>query len=359
MPSTRPRTIPLVIALAFIIACLGLLIWHLRSRPAPPAVTEIHPLPAPVSAGDATAPTTLYAHNIRLHKGPNFRIYIRWIRGQMLRTHPDVIPSFDDPDSFVLEIDKGVVRANIGDIAQYLNTNMPSNAALKNISVVPDGDQLKLRGTAHKVISIPVELEGSLSSTPDGRVQFHVAKISAHKIPIKGLLGGFHIQLADLVHATNVSGVQVSGNDIIFDTTRLLPPPHIRGHLTALRVKPPDIEVIYGNASDNDAQLAKWHNFLRLNGGTLTFGKLTMNYVDLTMIDATQDPWFDLDLVNYQAQLIKGYSRMTPQAGLEIFMPDVSDQQAANRSQITLEWLKDRNRSLPIEIPQSAAKTQP
>lgn len=354
--SPRPRRAIFIIAAVSVFACLGFFLWYLH-RHSQPSAAETETAHTPATAIKDNAPTTLYAHNIRLHKGPDFRIYIRWIRGQMVRTHPQAIPSFDDPDSFVLQIEKGVIRANIGDIANYLNSNMPSNAALKNISIMPDGDQLKLRGTAHKVVPIPVELEGSLSSTPDGRVQFHAARIAALKIPLKGLLGGFHIQLSDLVHATNVPGVQVSGNDVIFDTQKVLPPPHIRGQLTALHIRPPDIEVIYGNASNDDAQLAQWHNFLRLNGGTLAFGKLTMNHVDLTMIDATQSPWFDLDLVNYQAQLVRGYSRMTPQAGLEIFMPDINDHAASNS--ITLEWLKDRNRSLPIDIPAAAATTQP
>jgi hypothetical protein len=91
---------------------------------------------------------------------------------------------------------------------------------------------------------------------------------------------------------------------------------------------------------------------LRLSGGTLDFGKLTMHHVDLTMIDASQDPWFDLDLVNYQAQLVNGYTRMTAQAGLEIFMPDLDEQTPKKAGQsITLEWLKDRNRSLPLDVP--------
>jgi hypothetical protein len=74
--------------------------------------------------------------------------------------------------------------------------------------------------------------------------------------------------------------------------------------------------------------------------------------VDLTMIDASQDPWFDLDLVNYQAQLVNGYTRMTARAGLEIFMPDLDEKTPKNASQsITLEWLKNRNRSLPLDVP--------
>jgi hypothetical protein len=294
----------------------------------------------------------VYAHNLLLRKGPNFRIYIRWIRGQMVRTRRQVNPSFDDPESFVLQIQKGVIHANIGDISNYLNVSAPPNAPLKNISIQPEGDQLKLHGTIHKVVPLPIEFVGTLSPTPDGRVQFHVTKLNVLKVPLKGLLGGFHVELSNLVHASNIPGVQIADNDIIFDTQKLLPPPHIHGQLTSVRVIPPDIEVIYGNAGTDETRLAQWHNFLRLSGGTLDFGKLTMHHVDITMIDASQDAWFDLDLVNYQAQLVNGYTRITAQAGLEIFMPDLDEQTRKNASQsITLEWLKDRNRSLPLDVP--------
>ena len=303
-------------------------------------------------AANDRLPTTIYAHNILLRKGPNFRIYIRWIRGQMLRTRPQVVPSFDDSDSFVLAIQKGVIHANIGDISNFLNTNSPANTPLKNISIQPDGDQLKLHGTLHKIVPLPIELVGTLAPTPEGLVRFHVTKLDVLKIPIKGLLGDLHIHLSDLVHATDVPGVQVANNDIIFDTQKLLPPPHIRGQLTTVSVRPPDLEVIYGNAPNDETRLAQWHNFLRLSGGALDFGKLTMHNVDLTLIDASQDPWFDLDLVNYQAQLVNGYTRMTAQAGLEIFMPDVNDNAPKKASQdITLEWLKNRNQPIPPDVP--------
>ena len=351
---SRPR-ITLVVTVATVaLFSFCWLFWRLRSEaPAPPSFSSVA---APVSrantpSADDLAPTQVYAHNLLLRKGSDFRIYIRWIRGQMLRTHQQVNPSFDDPESFILQIQKGIIRANIGDISNYLNASFPPDAPLKNISIQPEGDHLKLHGTVHKILPLPIELVGMLSPTPDDRVQFHVTKLNVLKLPLKGILGGFHVELADLVHA-NVPGVQIAGNDIIFDTLKLLPPPHIHGRLTAVLVSTPDIEVIYGNAPNDDSQLAKWHNFLRLSGGTLDFGKLTMHHVDLTMIDASQDPWFDLDLVNYQAQLVNGYTRMTAQAGLEIFMPDLDEHAPKKTSQsITLEWLKDRNRSLPPDIP--------
>ena len=173
---------------------------------------------------------------------------------------------------------------------------------------------------------------------------------------MKGLLGTFDVNLSDLVRSTNVAGVTVSGNDIIFDTEKLLPPPHIRGQLTTVEVRVPDIEVIYGNAPNDPIQLAQWHNFLRFRNGALNFGKLTMHHADLTMIDAANEPWFDLDLVNYQDQLVNGNTRMTAQAGLEIYMPSLKGQIPRHAGQsVTMQWLQNRNTSLPPDV---AAKTK-
>ncbi len=331
---------------------LVMVVWHLKtSTPAgAPAVPVASPGGASpgtaISATPDSAPTDIYAHNLMLRKGPDFRIYVRWLRGRMVRTRGNVNPSFDDPESFLLEIKNGVIRANIGDIGHFLNTGDVAGSPLKNITLLADGDQIKLKGTLHKLISLPVELLGSVAATADNRVQVHVTKLSVLKIPLKGLLGGLHISVSDLFHPQGISGVEISGNDIFFDTVKLLPPPHIRGQLAKVRVVTPDIEEVYGNGEDTVARVEQWRNFLRLNDGTIDFGKLTMHHVDLIMVDLSNDAWFDLDLNNYQNQLVNGYTRMTPQAGLQIFMPDLDNLPKNNKGQsISMEWLK--NRSLP------------
>jgi hypothetical protein len=293
----------------------------------------------------------VYAHNLMLRRGPDFRIYVRWLRGKMVRTRLDVNPTFDDPESFLLEIKTGVIRANIGDIGNFLNAGGVADSPLRNISLLADGDQIKLKGTLHKLISLPVELLGTVAATPDNRIQLHVTKLSVLKIPLKGLLGGLHISISDLVKP-NIPGVEVSDNDISFDTVKLLPPPHIHGQLTKVHVVTPDIEEVYGNAEDTVTRVEQWRNFLRLNDGTIDFGKLTMHHVDLIMVDLSDDAWFDLDLNNYQNQLVKGYTRMTPEAGLQIFMPDLENLPKNEGGQnISLEWLKHRNLPPPPDIP--------
>ena len=310
--------------------------------------------PAQSQAGTKSAdlsPTNVYAHNLMLRKGPNFRIYVRWLRGQMARSRKNVNPSFDDPDSFSLYIKTGVIRANIGDIANYLNSGALGDAPIKNIQLSGDGDEVKMRGTVHKVIPLPVELIGTLSVIGENGIQIHVKKVNVLKIPFKGMLNVFHVTAADLFKVRNIPGLEVTDNDIRFDTHALLPPPHISGHLTRVHVVNPDLEEVYGEAQEDVERTEEWRNFLRLNGGSIDFGKLTMHNVDLIMIDISKDPWFDLDLANYQDQLVNGYTRMTPQAGLQIFMPDLRDIKNPKKSQdISIEWFKNRDLPPPPDV---------
>jgi hypothetical protein len=331
-------------------------VWHLRStrlasQPGAPASTGTSPSGATIAATPESAPTAVYVHNLMLRKGPDFRIYVPWLRGNMVRTRRDVNPTFDDPESFFLEIKTGVIRANIGDIGNFLNVGGVADSPLRNITLLADDDHIKLKGTLHKLISMPVELLGSVAATPDNRIQVHVTKLSILKIPLKGLLGGFQISVSDLFHPKGIPGIEVSGNDIFFDTLKLLPPPHIHGQLTKVRVVTPDIEEVYGNAEEAVTRVEQWRNFLRLNDGTIDFGKLTMHHADLTMVDLSNDAWFDLDLNNYQNQLVNGYTRMTPEAGLQIFMPDLDNLPKNKGSQnISMEWLKHRNLPPPPDV---------
>ncbi len=296
-----------------------------------------------VTPSSDSAPTNIYAHNLMLRKGPSFRVYVRWLQGQMARSRRNVDPSFDDPESFYLNIKTGVLRANIGDIGNYLNAGGLGNAPLKNVTLSGNGNQIKLTGTLHKVVPLPVDVLGQIAALPDGRIQIHVTKIDVLKIPFKALLGGLHVTISDLFNSKDIAGLQVVGNDIFLDTQKLLPPPHIRGQLSAIHVMNPDLEAVYGNAETEAARVEQWRNFLRLSGGSIDFGKLTMHNVDLVMIDISSDPWFDLDLTNYQKQLVNGYTRMTPEAGLQIFMPDLSTipQNTATQN-IGIEWMKNR-----------------
>jgi hypothetical protein len=192
-----------------------------------------------------------------------------------------------------------------------------------------------------------------LSATPNGQIHLHVAKLRLLKLPVTGLLKSFHLRAADLFHPTASSGIQVAGDDIYFTPEQILPAPHIRGRLTDVHIDDKGVNLVsvFGIAQADVSKVKEWRNFIRLLGGTLNFGKLTMTDVDLVLIDDSQDEWFYFDLSHYQEQLVNGRIRMTPQAGVRIFMPDIEKipPNAANRA-ISLQWMKNRNVPPPADL---------
>ncbi|HEX4771931.1 MAG TPA: hypothetical protein VH351_13920 [Bryobacteraceae bacterium] len=344
-----------LIGFAFAVVLVSLFWWRFRPR----ATVKTTKAAATTASDQSSAPpantptntseTRIHAHNLLLRKGPSFRIYVTWLDGDLARTHRNVNPSLDDSNSFYLDVHSGMVRANIGDLGNYLNTVL-TDTPLQHISLLADSDQLKMTGTLKKIVPLPIELVGQVSTTSDNRIRLHVTKLDVLKIPLKGLLGFVKISLADFFKQ-DIQGVEINGNDLLFDTQKLMPAPRIRGQLTKVRVVSPDIEEVYGGAVDDAQRVELWRNYLSLKGGALNFGKLTMNDVDLMMIDISKDPWFDLDLVNYRTQLSSGYTRMTAQMGLQIFMPDLREVQPAKPEQNTnIEWFKNRNIPPPPQI---------
>jgi len=334
----------------------GITLWQIQSHigSRAPATAPRDGEDAVVRAEPAGKITNIYAHNLRLDQGPNFRVYVQWLRGQLKPTHSGVIPSLDDPESFYLNVTNGVIRANMGDISNYLNAHS-ANAPFSDIKMTGSGDQVKITGKLHKGIVLPVELTGVLKTASNNRIEVQMSKINVLKIPLKGLLGGFHVTLAELLPSAQIPGVEVENNTLYFDSNRLLPPPHIRGTLTSVLIAYPDLTAVYGDVTKDEEAVGQWRNFLRLSGGTVSFSKLTMHPASLLMIDISQDAWFDLDLAHYQQQLVNGYSRMTPDQGLQIFMPDVSELKSKQISKISIEWFKNRN----VPPPPSVVPHQP
>jgi len=297
--------------------------------------------------------TRIHAHNLLLRKGSDFHVYVRWLDGRLVRTRRDLNPSFDRPDSFDLDIQTGVIRVNIGDLGEYINSSV-ANSPLNNVTLLADGQNLKLTGVVHKLVPLPVQVIASVSVAPDDRVRVHIIRIDILKVRMKAILGLLHVSTADLVK-NDIDGVEIEGDDLLLDTHKLLPAPHIRGRLTHVSVESPDIQAVYGDAAEKIERVELWRNFFSLEGGTIDFASLSMHPVKIIMIDISSNPWFDLDLVNYRDQFSSGYTRITEDAGLQIFIPDRRDVRSKPSTQTdSIQWFKDRNIPPPPQIVSSA-----
>lgn len=173
--------------------------------------------------------TRVLMHNVVLYESPGPHLMVRWLRGLLHASRSNVIPSFDEPGSFVLDIQDGVIETSLSDLSAALNDGMLRGSPLQHVSLAGEGKQLKLSSTLHKGLPLPVEMDCDVSSSPDGRIRLHISKIHVLKIPVAGLLKTFDIKPGDLVGPKGAKGVEVAGNDIYFDPEQLLPEPRKRG----------------------------------------------------------------------------------------------------------------------------------
>jgi len=297
-----------------------------KQSPKPPEHVRADPAPTP--AVPAKKPTPVIQTAVEIHSvvlvEDAAAIRVRWLRGRMSPTRESGVVSFDDQESYVIDVDAGAVGVSADDLTKLLNTTVfaGSKAPLRDVKVTMRGPQIQLNGKLHKAIAIPVELVGDVGIAPDGRIRVHAAKLQALHVPVKGIFGALGIKLADLIDVKQTKGIEMAGNDILLSPAALLPPPHTRGRLSDAHIYGNDLVLFYGNARHEVAATRPRKNYLSFQGGTIRFGKLTMRDADLVMMDSGSDPWFYFNIHHYQEQVTHGTAQLNDHSGLVISMPD-------------------------------------
>lgn len=320
---------------------------------APVKVNPPTPLTPVSNKASESHPTFVVVHNVIFHNQTPVKLKVKWLRGRMYATSPNQPPSFDDTKSFRFEIQDGLMGVNLSDLSGFLSQGPLKNSALRNVKVTPDNGRLKITGSLKKGITIPVQMIASLGVSPDQRhVRMHVEKLSTLKIPLKGFLGFIHVKVDDLFDPKGNRGIDVNGDNVDIDVNELLPAPKAEGLLTQVKVwKNGDLMEYYGEPREDAIKVKQWRNFVRMRGGTISFGKLTMHNADLLMVDTSMSDWFNFDVNHYQEQLVYGVTHITPQAGLQLFLPDINKlPKAARRRSVGVQWMKNRDIDPPPDF---------
>jgi hypothetical protein len=311
-------------------ACASLLLrnWHRMSAVliavlllccATAVIAE--PVPGSEASGRSVE---VQMRNVMYHFTDSVAVHIRKLHGRLVPTGGD-IPVFDDKGSFTVQIGSAEIAMTPDSLANVLNSYVFArrDAPLKHISIrIENGGKLMLKGKLHSKGDIPFETEGQLSATSDGGIRLHTEKIKVLHIPIKGLMDLLGIEIAELVKAGKVRGVQAERDELLLDPQSLLPPPHIAGEVTEVRLERDNIVQIFGASDQQMPMRVHAPNYMAYRGNQLRFGKLTMNDTDMVLIDMDPKDPFDFYLDHYKEQLVAGYTKETPSFGLRVFMRD-------------------------------------
>src|SRR5258706_11951152 len=203
--------------------------------------------------GQTRVPVEVQARNVNLHVDQSIVLEIRNLRGQMIATRDTEPVNFDDVTSFVTRISSGEVAMSGQAMSDLMNRYVfaYSGAPLKKVEVTIEHGRIKQKGTMHKGIDLPFEIEGTLTVTPDGEIKLHADKVRSAKIPFKGLLHMFGEDLSKLVNLKQDRGVRLEGDDVLLNPSRMLPPPKIEGKVTAVRIDGDRIVQTFGTKDKN------------------------------------------------------------------------------------------------------------
>lgn len=266
--------------------------------------------------------------NVEYHLTDRIIVHIVSLDGK-LTPKPGQIPVFDDKASFGLDIDTATIILSMAALTNDLNDYVfaKPDAPLKHLDASTQGDQLVMKGLLVSKGGVPFETSGSMSVTPEGMIRVHTTEVKALKLPVKGLMDLLGLDTEKLLNTKKVEGVSVDKDDLILDPEKILPPPELHGHLSALKIENGEIHLTFGPANGQAAPLPVTEscvakNYLHFRGGSVRFGKLTMADTDLELLDSTPADPFDFAIDHYNEQLVAGYSKMTQSGGLCVHLPD-------------------------------------
>ena len=273
-------------------------------------------------------PVDVDMRNVDLHVTPEIALHIRHLRGQFVAAGTRQAPYLDDPRSYSVTVDTGEVAVDLASLNAIMARTLKagrSNVRSLQISIDENG-QLRQKGIVRRGIPLPFDVKASVSATPDGLIRIHSESIKGFGIPVNPLLKVLRVEMDNLFRIESGHGVRLDGNDLLLEPARLLPPPGMHGKLTAVRIENNALVQVFGSGTARPlSPSADAKNHIYWRGGQLAFGKLTMTETDLELVDEDPDDAFDFSVDRWQAQLVAGYSKTTPERGLKAHMPDYND----------------------------------
>jgi hypothetical protein len=265
--------------------------------------------------------------NVKYRFIESVSVQINFLSGAFIPLGENTMPVFDDKNSFKIHIDSAEIAISPQDLASLLNQFVFARpgSPLSDISVrmLPNA-HLSVKGRLKDKGNIPFETEGALVPMPDGKLRLRAEKMKALKIPVKGLMDAFGIEVDNLIKSGQVPGVSTDGNDLIFDLEQMLPAPRIEGRVTKVRVESNTIVQTFSFDPSKDAKMLPKYpgNFIAVQGNSIQYGKVTMRDCDVVALDMDPADPLDFFLDRFREQLAAGYTKISPNFQIRTYVKD-------------------------------------
>ncbi len=193
------------------------------------------------------------------------------------------MPVFDDKNSFGLDVDSADITVTMAALTSDMNDFVFAvpGSPIKDLKIRTENGGLVLTGLLVKKGGLPFETSSSVSLTPEGSIRLHTEKVKALHLSVKGLMDMLGLDTADLINTKKLPGIATDKDDLILDPQKILPPPELRGHVTAVRLIEGAMVLTFGIPGQpaqhpRSSSSCARRNFMSFRGGPIRFGKLEM-----------------------------------------------------------------------------------
>jgi hypothetical protein len=294
-----------------------------------PVMDSAPPLTVDTGANPKAGLVDARMRNVRYQIDPDIVLTIKGLRGGLLPVGPKGLPVFDDPSSFAIQIQDAEIAIDTASLARLLTRYVFAyqGSPLHDLSVsIKDGELIQ-KGKLKKGLSFPFMMQGRLSVTPSGEIRVDPHKVEVLGMGVRKMMDLFGLELDDLVKNNRNHGVRIEEDVLYLNPGGMLPPPRLHGHLKAIRVEPGRLVQIFGTADSAvpaplETATGTMDHYIYFRHSQLRFGKLTMQDVDMLIVNADSTAPVVFSLTRYHEQLVAGHHITTPKDGLVVYMPE-------------------------------------
>ena len=141
-------------------------------------------------------------------------------------------------------------------LTKLLQQKVPSQK-ITDLKVATANGKLRITGTAHKVIPIPVSVEGPVDVTSDGNLRMTVDKEKAAKLPFTKIADLLGISLKDMAGTQHPSkGIYIESNALVVDPASLWGF-DVDGKITGAKVEKNGLDVHFSDKAAAKANAKK------------------------------------------------------------------------------------------------------
>jgi hypothetical protein len=277
-------------------------------------------------------PIHFQARNIIFHVMDGVHLDVNSVDALLLPASLNQPVRLDDPNSMKVRMQSGDTSISAEDMSTLLNTYaLPrSNLPLRDVKVTFEDGEAHLTGKVHKLIDLPFSASATVGVTAKGNFHLHFNNITAAGILHKKLLDFFGLSIADLAKRDQAHSFHIHGDDVDFPIHILFPAPYFTGHLSSATIVGDRMVQIFGVVRPFTPAPIPAEHYLYFRGGVMAFGRLSMQGVDLELLNKDGDKEFEFSIQNIFRQVLPGYLKNLPDHGLVGYIASYHDPDSAD-----------------------------